>query len=177
MKFKGLTIVLLVLVSFVACKKESVPTQDEYYYSFKVKISNKIKEPTIINGYHGYVLLYEGDFMPSTEEEVQAPDTVRNDLYFYEESFLSELQSVTFEKDGTTFYDLKALEDKDIEPKFIVKPNKHGFYQIDTNDDLYLVLIKTSKNTGYYNGGALQIGGDDLRLRNLNMRIDYDATF
>ncbi len=177
MKYKGLLIILTLTLSVFGCKKNNVPVQDDYYFTFNVKISNKIQEPTIINGIHGHVLEYNGNFMPTSDGEVNAPDTVRNELYLYESSMLNDLQEATYEDDGTKFYNLKQLEENGIEPKFIVSPNKHGFYQVDTNDKEYLVLIEVKKGVGYYNGGALQVGGQTVRLLNLNMKIDHNATF
>lgn len=173
------TLLLIVLTVFlVACKKNDVPVQDDYFFSYKIKVSNRISEPTIINGYYGHVLLYEGNFMPSTDGETKKPDTVRNELYFYEASHLEKIQEAKFQKNGTDFYDLKQLHKAEVQPKFIVVPNKSGFFQLDTNKDEYLVLIKVGKNRGYFNGGPLKVGhqtASDLRMRNMN--IDYEATF
>lgn len=169
----GLTLVMVVL----SCRKDEVPVQEPYYFTFDVKISNRISEPTIINGYYGHVLEYEGNFMPTTDGEPKRPDTVRNELYFFEATFLEQIQQTKVQKNGTDFYDLKALEKNEVKPKFIVKPNKGGFYQIDTNQKEYLVLIKARKNLGYYNGGPLKVGHTTNQLINLDMKIDYNATF
>lgn len=177
MNGKSILLGLLLVVLVISCKKEQVPVQDDYYFSFKVKISNKITEPTIINGYYGHVLEYEGNFMPSTDGNTKKPDSIRNELYFYEASYLQEIQQAKVEKSGTEFYDLKLLEKNEIKPKFIIQPNKSGFYQIDTNSKEYLVLIETDNNLGYYNGGPLKVGFTDTQLRLLNMKIDYNATF
>ena len=115
--------------------------------------------------------------MPSTDGETKKPDTVRNELYLYESSYLEQIQEAKVRKDGTDFYDLKKLEKNDIKPKFIVRPNKSGFYQIDTNQNEYLLLIEARKNLGYYNGGPLKVGGNSNQLRLMNMKIDYNATF
>ncbi len=177
MSGKNILLGLILLVVVCSCKKEQVPIQDDYYFSFDVKISNKITEPTIINGYYGHVLEYNGNFMPSTDGETKKPDTVRNELYLYESSYLEQIQEAKVQKDGTDFYDLKKLEKNDIKPKFIVRPNKSGFYQIDTNQNEYLLLIEARKNLGYYNGGPLKVGGNSNQLRLMNMKIDYNATF
>ncbi|GHE70954.1 MULTISPECIES: hypothetical protein [Roseivirga] len=177
MKIRVALIGLILAVFAVSCKKDSVPQQDNFYFSYKVKMSNKITSPTIINGYHGHVLKFEGDFMPSTDGKTNAPDTVRNELYFFETSKLDQLQAAMIEKDGTKFYDLKLLEKKEVKPKFIIIPNKSGFYQIDTNNKEYLVIIKVNKKLGYYNGGALKLNATNGTLRLMNMRIDYKATF
>ena len=116
--------------------------------------------------------------MPSTDGETKKPDSVRNELYFYEASQLEKLQQFKFQKNGTDFYNLKKLRKEEVLPKFIVVPNKNGFYQLDTNKDEYLVLIKVGKNRGYFNGGPLKVGhqtANDLRM--MNMNIDYEATF
>ena len=161
----------------VSCKKDTVPQQDDYYFTFTVNMSNKINEPTIINGYYGHVLQFEGNFMPTTDGPAKTPDTVRNELYVYEAALIDSLEQAKVQKDGKDFYDLRKLEKKDIKPKFIIKPNKSGFYQIDTNSKEYLLLIKVTKRLGYYNGGPLKIGGNTGLLMNLDPRIDFEATF
>lgn len=178
MRGKSILLLFVLTVLLVACKKDEVPVQDDYYFTYKIKVSNRIEQPTIINGYYGYVLLYEGNFMPSTDGETKKPDSVRNELYFYEVSQLEKLQEAKFQKNGTDFYNLKKLNKAEVLPKFIVIPNKSGFYQLDTNKDEYLVLINVGKNRGYYNGGPLKVGhqlANDLRM--MNMNIDYEATF
>lgn len=178
MQGKSALLMFVLTIFLVSCKKEQVPVQDDYYFSYKVKISNKLEEPTVINGYYGHVLLYEGNFLPSTDGPTKKPDSVRNSLYFYEISKLEQLQQAKVQKSGTDFYDLKKLEKEDVLPKFIVEPNKQGFYQIDTNKDEYLVLIEARKNLGYYNGGPLKVGHQEAnQLRLMNMNIDYNASF
>lgn len=161
----------------VSCKKDTVPQQDDYYFTFRVKMSNKINQPTIINGYYGHVLLYDGNFMPTTDGPAKTPDTVRNELYVYEASLLDSLEQGKIQIEGGEFYDLKKLDKNNIKPKFIIKPNKSGFYQIDTNAKEYLMLIKVTDRLGYNNGGPLKIGGNPGLLMNLDPRIDYDATY
>ena len=175
---RGKSILLgLVLVTVVfSCRKKEIPIQEDHYFSFEIKISNKITEPTIINGYYGHVLEYKGDFMPSTDGNINKPDTVKNALYFYEISFLEQIQQSKVQKNGTDFYDLKLLAKNEVLPKFIIKPNKSGFYQIDTNKKEYLVLIEARKNLGYFNGGPMKLSTNN-QLIFMDMRIDYDATF
>ncbi len=176
---RGKIILLSIALSFLAisCKKDTVPQQDDYYFTFNVKMSNRINEPTIINGYYGHVLEYEGNFMPTTDGPAKAPDTVRNDIYVYEASLMDSLQQAKVQKNGVDFYDLKQLEKQEIKPKYIIRPNKSGFYQLDTNSKEYLLLIQTSKRLGYYNGGPLKVGGNTNVLINQDLKIDYKATF
>ncbi|WP_420387005.1 hypothetical protein [Roseivirga sp.] len=177
MRAKNILLGLLLTTLIVGCKKDEVPVQDDYYFTYEIKISNRISEPTIINGYYGHVLLFEGDFMPSTEGTAKAPDTVRNELYFYDADKLEALEAAKVQRDGVDFYDLRKLKKDDVTPKYIIKPNKKGFYQIDTNNQNYLVLIEVKKNLGYFNGGPFKAGHETTQLRTRNMNIDYNATF
>lgn len=177
MRGKSILLGFVLTIVVLSCGKKDVPVVDDYYFTFEVKVSNKISEPTIINGLFGHVLEYEGNFMPSTDGETKKPDTVRNELYLYETSYLEQIQQAKVQKNGTDFYDLKLLEKNEVMPKYIIKPNKSGFYQVDTNQKEYLLLINARKNLGYYKGGPLKVGNATTQLRRMNMNIDYNATF
>lgn len=171
---------LLIMVLLVAaCKKESTPkSSDGYFFDYKVSISNKIEEPTIINGYYGYVHEYKGNFMPNPEAaEPKKPKVVTNQILFFDAVWKEEIEKTAITKDGIKFYDLRKIKQENIQPKFFIYPNKQGFYQFDTNGRKYVGLIQVTKRLGYMNGGLKEFGGLNNQLINYEMRIDYDATF
>ena len=172
-----LVITLFTSLTVLGCKKDNTPVATNYYFNYKVRISDKIDEPTIINGYYGKVRKYEGNFMPSPDTEARQPEVAENILLFFEARFEEEIAETEITKNGTTFFNLKAIEKKGIQPKVIVFPNDDGFYQIDTNGNEYIALIRINAKHGYYNGGLQKFGGLNNELKEHEMRIDYNATF
>lgn len=172
-----LAITLFTSFLVLGCKKDNTPVAGNYYFNYKVRISDKIEEPTIINGYYGKVRKYEGDFMPSPDTEAREPEVAKNIILFFEARFQEEIEETVFTKDGTQFYNLKAIEKKGIQPKVIIFPNDDGFYQIDTNANEYVALIRINAKRGYFNGGLQKFGGLNNELKEQEMRIDYNATF
>ncbi len=174
MRGKLSSFIFIVLLLFLhACGKENVPQKESQEeplaLTFKLKMHKKLGEPTIINGYYGRLLV-------SGEPKKQLDSTAirglpsRNPIYVYEASSLPGLEKVAFQKKGKTFYDLKKAEEKEnVVPRYIIKPNKSGFYQIDTDNKMYYLLIETDRNTGYYPTGPLKIGSTEKRLVALDL--------
>lgn len=177
MKKLGFAICCLVILA--GCKRESNPVSaNGYFFDYKVRISNNLTEPTIINGYYGKVQEYKGNYMPDpSSEEARKPKVATNRLVFYEADFRELIESAKIERNGTTFYDMSKLGKEELEPKFYIYPNKEGFYQFDTNGRKYIGFIQISKRLLYLNGGIKEFGGLNNQLINFDMRIDYDATF
>lgn len=154
-----------ILLVVTGCGKKNVPQRD-YFFTFKVAINNKITEPTIINGYYGTMNRY-ADGPEST------PEASNNCILLYELRHKEAIEAATVQKNGTTFYNLKKLRKQDVKPKFVIIPNKKGFYQIDTNDKSYYAMIKVKGNLGYFNGGVTVLNQLSNELRELEMRVDY----
>lgn len=175
---KVLSLLVLTLV-IVSCKKESTPKSSSgYFFDYRVSISNKIEEPTIINGYWGYVKLYKGNFMPDpSAESPREPKIATNKLLFFEAEWKDAIEATATMRDGVKFYDLAKIRRENIQPKVVMYPNKKGFYQFDPNGKQYVGLIQISKRFGYMNGGLKEFNDTNNRPVNLEMRIDYDATF
>ncbi len=163
-----------ILLMVASCgKKNSTPTR--HFFTYKVAISNKIKEPTIVNGYYGHMNLYEGDF--STQDSTKTPEAVDKCILLFETKNKDFIESTSYMKDGVKFYNLKKLKKEGIEAKFEIIPNKHGFYQVDNNSTSYLALIRLNKKTGYYKGGLHTLDILNNELKSLEFRIDYKAKF
>lgn len=167
MRIKITLSALLIFAIAVSCKKESVP-QKPTDFNFKVKMSDKINDATIISGLYGHLKKFDG------LDSVGIP--VQNSILLYDIEHKETIEGVAYQSEGTTFYDLKKLKKKDIEPKFTVIPNKNGFYQFDLGDLEYCVLIEVKKNTGYYRGGMQVIKGASDQLNDRELRIDYKST-
>ena len=167
---------LVLFFIFASCKKNNVPRVKAT--TLKVKIPNKIKEPTIISGFYGYVMKYEGDFMPKISADGQnmtrKPTPVDNKLYIYTFDDREKIELAKSASRGTGFYALKKIDAK---PRYIITPNKYGFYQMDLGEEKYCILIEADKKHLYYNGGVGVISSSRQDLLQLEMRIDYNATF
>ncbi|WP_339608185.1 hypothetical protein [uncultured Roseivirga sp.] len=166
MRIKIILSALLVFAVAVSCKKESVP-QKPLDFNFKVKMSKRINDATIISGFYGHLKEYVG------QDSVGVP--VQNSILLYDITHKEAIESVAYQSEGTTFYDLKKLKKQDIEPKLTVIPNKQGFYQFDLGDLEYCVLIEVKKNTGYYRGGMQVFKGTSDQLNDRELRIDYKS--
>ncbi len=182
MKLKTVALLALAFIALGSCKKKNTPTKKNYFFTYNVRISNKITEPTIISGYYGKVQKYEGDFQPKQDLEtneaiVRKPEPVRNEILIYTADQKGKIDSVAFQDNGFTFYDLKKLKKAKVEPKYIIKPNKSGYYQIDLGNGEFLALIRIKKNRGYFNGGVRTLKATAGSLKELEMMIDYKATF
>lgn len=166
MRIKIILSALLVFAVAVSCKKESVP-QKSLDFNFKVKMSKRINDATIISGFYGHLKEYVG------QDSVGVP--VQNSILLYDITHKETIESVAYQSEGTTFYDLKKLKKQDIKPKLTVIPNKQGFYQFDLGDLEYCVLIEVKKNTGYYRGGMQVFKGTSDQLNDRELRIDYKS--
>lgn len=182
MKLKTVALLALAFIALSSCNKKSKPLKPGYFFTYNVRIANKITEPTIISGFHGKVLNYEGDFQPKINPEtkeaiVREPETVRNEILIYTADLKGKIDSAAFEDNGFTFYNLKKLKKAKVKPKYIIRPNKSGFYQLDLGTGEYLALIRIKKNRGYFNGGVRTLSATTGSLKELDMMIDYKATF
>lgn len=174
-----LVLALSILLVVASCGKKDVPVTT-YFFTYKVAINKKIKEPTIINGYYGQMNLYKGDFSAkndSTGTSAKQPESANYSILLYEMQHKELIDSASFIKDGTLFYNLKKLKKAEIEPKYELIPNKSGFYQFDNNGASYLALIRMNKRMGYYPGGLGMLKGLINTLKEQEIRIDYQATF
>ncbi|OEK00586.1 hypothetical protein BFP97_03280 [Roseivirga sp. 4D4] len=171
-----LVLAIAVLLLAASCNKKDVPQKD-YFFTFKVKMSKKITEPTIINGYYGTMNLYKGDFSVSDSTNTKQPVPATYEILLFETSQKDVIDATSYLKDGKLFYDLKKIKKAKVEAKFIITPNKSGFYQFDPNDADYLALICINKRTGYYPGGMATLPSPNGSTRKLDMRVDYQATF
>jgi hypothetical protein len=177
MKLKALPLILLALFVLGSCKKKNTPQKEDYFFTYHVRVSKNIVEPTIISGFHGKVMNYEGDFQPSPDVDPRVPEPVRNEILVFTANLKDKIEAVAYQEEGITFYNLKKLKKQEVLPKYIVKPNKSGFYQMDLGTGEYCFLIRVSKTRGYINGGVQTIKTDATQLKEMEMRIDYKATF
>ena len=176
---KVLPLFVLLATIVLSCNKGgTAKSSSGYFFDYRVSISNKMEEASIINGYWGYVKLYKGNFMPDpSAEKPREPKIATNRLLFYEAEWKEAIEATAVTRNGTKFYDLNKINRQDIKPKIVIIPNRKGFYQFDPNGKNYVGLIQISKRFGYMNGGLKEFGGLNNELVNLEMRIDYDATF
>lgn len=175
---KSTFILLSLMVFLTSCKKESTPKSTQgYFFDYNVRMKSKQEEPTIINGYWGFVKEYKGDFMPVLGGEAKQPKIATNKILFFEADWKDEIEETAVDKNGVKLYDLAQIRKKEIAPKFVLSPNRKGFYQFDPNGKTYVGLIQVSKNLGYMNGGLQIFGNLNNELINYTMRIDYQATF
>lgn len=174
MRIKILITVLFISAFALSCKKEAA-LQKPMEFRYQVKIPKKIVDPTIISGFYGHLLKYEGDYSQANPDRQGEP--VQNSILLYEIQHKEAIEGVAYQSNGTTFYDLDKLEDMDIEPKLTVIPNKQGFYQFDLSNNAYCVLVEVKKNTGYYKGGLTVFQGNQEQLNDREIRIDYNASF
>lgn len=168
-----LSILVISSLSF-SCKKEAV-VQKPVDFKYQVKIPKKMEKPTVISGFYGYLLKYEGDFSQANPDLKGIP--VQNNILLYEIQHKEAIEGVAYQEGSITFYDLKKLEKMDIKPKLTVIPNNKGFYQFDLSDKAYCVLVEVKKNTGYYKGGVAVFQGSQEQLNDRELRIDYKANF
>lgn len=166
MRIKIIFSALLILTVVASCKKESIP-QSSTNFTFKVKMSKRINDATIISGFYGHLKKYED------LDSVGIP--VQNNILLFDIAHKEAIEGVAYQNGGTTFYDLKKLQKMDIKPKLTVIPNKKGFYQFDLGDLEYCVLIEVKKNTGYYKGGMQIFKGASDQLNDREIRIDYKS--
>lgn len=169
-----LVFALSIMLVAVSCGKKNVP-QSSYFFTFKVRISKKITEPTIVNGYYGQMNQYKNNTSSKTDSLSIVNgnrQTVNYSILLFETNKKDIIESVSYTKDGLKFYDLKKLKKEDVKPKFIIIPNKKGFYQVDNNDKAYHVLIRINKKTGYYPGGLGTFEKLNNELKQLEMKVD-----
>ncbi|MFT6871380.1 MAG: hypothetical protein ACJAVN_000378, partial [Roseivirga sp.] len=83
--FNKLVLAISVLLLVASCNKKDVP-QKTYFFTFNVKMSNKINEPTILNGYYGTMNLYKGDFSKTDSLNTREPVPARFEILLFEES-------------------------------------------------------------------------------------------
>jgi hypothetical protein len=178
MRIKTILSLFIIFTLALSCKKKDAEKPEKVYsFNYRVKISNRINEPTIISGYYGHVMEYKGNFMPSPEAEPNKPKPVENKILLYSVDHKEAIEASAFQENGITFYNLRKLKKMDIEPKYTVLPNKQGYYQFDLGDKEYFAIIEIKKSKGYFNGGAKLVKGSVSTLEELEMRIDYEATF
>lgn len=171
-----LVLAIAVLIAVASCNKKDVP-QKSYFFSFKVKMSKRISEPTIINGYYGQMNLYKGDFSVKDSTNTNEPVPASYPILIYQAVHKDKIEATSYLKDGKIFYNLKEIKKLDIEPKIVLTPNKAGFYQFDPNSNEYVALIRINKRTGYYSGGLGSFFSRETQLRQLEIKVDHQATF
>lgn len=177
MKLKTLSLVLIAIFALGSCKKKTTPEKKEYFFTYEVRMKKNIVEPTIISGFYGKVMKYEGNFMPSPDMEPNKPEIARNDILVFTADLKDKIKATAYQEEGITFYNLKELKKQDVAPKYIITPNKSGFYQMDLGAGDYCFLIQIKKNKAYINGGVQTITTKPGELKEKEMRIDYKASF
>jgi hypothetical protein len=178
MRIKTILSVLIIFSLVTSCKKKDAKKDDkEYFFSFRVDISKRILEPTIISGFYGHVMEYTGDFKPNTTGEVKKPAPVQNKVLLYLAENKEALDDAAYQEEGQLFYDLRKLKKKNVLAKYIIIPNKDGFYQFDLGDQEYYAIVEIKRSKGYFKGGTKLLKGTVSTLEELDIRIDYNASF
>jgi hypothetical protein len=178
MRIKTILSVLIIFSLTVGCKKkDSKKVDKDYFFSYRVEISKRILEPTIISGFYGRVMEYKGNFQPVTNGEAKKPEPSQDRILLFLADNKAAIDEAAYEEGGKTFYNLRKLSKKKVEPKYTIIPNKSGFYQFDLGDQEYYALIQIKKSKGYFNGGAKLLKGTVSTLEELEIRIDHNATF
>ena len=150
MKLKTVAFMALAVLALSSCNKKNTPSKKkDYLFTYNVRVPNKITEPTIISGFYGKVKKYEGNFMPAMDAEgndvTNKPEIVRNEILIFTADLKGKIDSASYRDDDVLFYDLKKLKKAKVKPKYVITPNKSGFYQIDLGTGEYLALIKINK--------------------------------
>uniref|UniRef100_UPI00404784A6 hypothetical protein n=2 Tax=Roseivirga sp. TaxID=1964215 RepID=UPI00404784A6 len=178
MRIKTLLSVFIIFALCLSCKKKDAEKPRKVYsFNYRVKISNRINEPTVISGYYGHVMEYKGNFIPSPDAEPNQPKIAQNKILLFLAEHKEAIEAAAYQENGITFYNLRKLKKMDIEPKYTILPNKQGYYQFDLGDKEYYAILEIKKSKGYFNGGAMLVKGSVSSLVELEMRIDYQATF
>lgn len=178
MRIKTILSVLIIFSFAVGCKKKDSKKQDkDYFFNYRVQISKKILEPTIISGFYGNVMEYKGNFKPDANGETKKAEPSQTRILLFLAENKEALDGVAYQEAGKTYYDLRKLKKKKIAPKYTIIPNKSGFYQFDLGDQEYYALLEIKKSKGYFSGGAKLLKGTVSTLEELEMRVDNGATF
>ena len=173
MNKKAFRFLVLIMVIISGCRKDEVP-QKSFYFSFRVNISNKITEPTIVNGYYGTLTDKNGKVkLKKNAIEENITTVAQNCIYLFGVDKKEAIEEVSFEKNGKIVYDLKQLKKADIKPKFIIIPNKSGFFQFDSGDQPYLPLIEVKGNLGYYPTPLAPLPAQTGALLKLDIALDF----
>ena len=112
--------------------------------------------------------------MPNAEkgdEHTPKPEPVQNKILIYTAEHKGKIDSAAYQEDGITFYNLRQLAKSKVKPKYVIKPNKSGFYQIDLGTGEYLALIKIKKNKAYFSGGVRSLSAKNDLLEELDLVI------
>ena len=173
MKNQLTALFLLLLVASAGCKKDEVP-QESYYFTFNVRMSNKINEPTIVSGFYGTMTNKNGKVkLKKNAIEENIKPVAQNKIYLYDADNIEQIRAHATESEDITLYDLRKLEKEDIKPKFIVTPNKSGFFQFDTGDKSYIPLVKVKGNKGYYPEGLKELPILSSELVKMDIVLSY----
>ena len=170
---KAFGLLILTGLLLVGCRKENVP-QESYYFTFKVKIKNKINEPTIVNGFYGTLTDRHGKVkLKKDSAQSNITPIAQNEIYLFDIDNQEVIKETAIEMNGTEVYDLKKLKKAKVKPKFIIIPNKSGFFQFDTGDKAYIPLIRMKGNLGYYHDGLNPLPILNGELIKMDLTIDF----
>lgn len=169
---RAIGIFIFAVLILSGCKKEDVP-QKSYYFTFKVKMSKRITEPTIVNGFYGTMTNLNGKRKKKKDSvDANAKPIAQNTILLFDSQYLDQIKEIGAEKNGKTLYSLKKLKKLKIKPKFIIVPNKFGFFQFDPGNKAFIPLIEIKGNNGYYPMGLQILPELSSELRMLNVAID-----
>ncbi len=170
---KAFLFLIVGVIALSACNKEDIP-KEPYYFTFYVKINKRITEPTIVNGYHGTLTDRNGKVKLKKDSiDANITPVAQNDIHLYDATHFDKIQEFAIESSGVTVYDLKKIKKADIKPKFVVTPNKSGFFQFDTGEIEYIPLIAVKGKKGYYPKGLTKLPALTGELIKIDLAIDY----
>ena len=165
MRIKILLIATISCVLLQSCQKKVATATEKFDVNYKVPISNKIKEPSIISGFFGTVT--------KTNKKKGTTDPSKTAVLIYPFDLKEQIEAVKYEENGVTFYNLKALASQGVLPKYKFIPNKSGFYQMDLGEEQFCILLEVGNKKGYYPGGLGVLSASMSVLMQLDLSADY----
>lgn len=164
MKIKIVLILVVTSFLFQACNKSAAPTTI-YNMHYNVVISNKVKEPSIVAGFHGH--------MTKAHKKSGSPKPTSTPVLIFPITDKEQIESVRYEEKGKIFYNLKQLDKQGVKAKYRFIPNKFGFFQMDLGEGEFCILIEAGSKKGFYPGGLGILNASMTELIELNLSGDY----
>lgn len=185
---KKILILLIPLICFISCDKNEYLLPNNGY----VLISNSLQssevittdtifiengqlEPTIENGFYGFVIEWIGDFMPGDTPSTGIVDSVQKEIYIYKKLTYNDIKNARTD-DFNWFWNVDNFL---YTPIAIVRSNDLGFYEIELDSGDYSGFVKIDDYRFYSNGSTSddQFGAMNISSRLLEKRdfhIDYE---
>jgi len=165
MRFKIVLFTVLGCVLLQSCNKKTAKPAAKFEVNYNVVISNKVLEPSIISGFFGH--------MTKMHKKSNSPKPSRTPILIFPFEDKEAIESVKYEANGKTFYNLKALASRGVLPKYKFIPNKFGFYQMDLGEGKFCILMAEGSKHAFYPGGLGILSTTMTDLMELNLSADH----